>query len=284
VPQGEETAFPLRAREVVAMGRYPHLGPWRAEGAEDRRIIGEALADVEAAEFAGRRFDSLSGGERQRIRIARALAQQGEALVLDEPSAGLDVRHEVELFLLCRRLVSAGRSVVIVTHNLTLAAPGRPGAVIRSRTAGGCGAPRDVLTEETLSRVYSWPVEVVRHGPGRRGLTLVVPLERHRCDLTASVCALLVAAALVPLPHRSRAVSGELMGQVADAERSWSRNARVSFVEQARRVTDASGRFRSGAPAGNGRSVAAIGYRPARRRVPSPMDVWAGGGAARPIL
>ena len=91
VPQGEETAFPLRAREVVAMGRYPHLGPWRAEGQEDRRIIAEALADVEAAEFAGRRFDSLSGGERQRIRIARALAQQGEALVLDEPSAGLDL-------------------------------------------------------------------------------------------------------------------------------------------------------------------------------------------------
>ncbi len=181
VPQGEETAFPLRAREVVAMGRYPHLGPWRAEGAEDRRLIAEALADVEATEFAARRFDSLSGGERQRIRIARALAQQGEALVLDEPSAGLDVRHEVELFVLCRRLAGAGRSVVIVTHNLTLAARLADRVLLfdRGRLAVA-GAPRDVLTEATLSRVYNWPVEVVRHpGPGPdAGAPLIVPRMR----------------------------------------------------------------------------------------------------------
>jgi len=178
VPQGEETAFPLRARDVVAMGRYPHLGPWRAEGPDDARIIAAALADVEATEFAGRRFDSLSGGERQRIRIARALAQQGEALVLDEPSAGLDVRHEVELFVLCHRLVRAGRTVVIVTHNLTLAARLADRVLLfdRGRLAVA-GAPRDVLTEATLSRVYSWPVEVVRHpGPGPdAGSPLVVP-------------------------------------------------------------------------------------------------------------
>lgn len=178
VPQGEETAFPLRAREVVAMGRYPHLGPWRAEADEDRRIIGEALADVEAAEFAGRRFDSLSGGERQRVRIARALAQQGSALLLDEPSAGLDIRHEVELFVLCRRLAGAGRTVVIVTHNLSLAARLCDRVLLfeRGRLAAA-GAPQDVLSEETLSRVYGWPVEVVRHpGPGRdAGSPLVVP-------------------------------------------------------------------------------------------------------------
>lgn len=178
VPQGEETSFPLRAREIVAMGRYPHLGPWRAEGEDDRRIIGEALADVEAAELAGRRFDTLSGGERQRVRIARALAQQGKALVLDEPSAGLDIRHEVELFVLCNRLVTAGRTVVIVTHNLSLAARLSDRVLLfdRGRLAVA-GAPQDVLTEETLSRVYGWPIEVVRHpGPGHdKGSPLVVP-------------------------------------------------------------------------------------------------------------
>lgn len=178
VPQGEEAAFPLRAREVVAMGRYPHLGPWRAEGEEDRRIIGDALADVEAEDLGARRFDSLSGGERQRIRIARALAQQGSALVLDEPSAGLDIRHEVELFVLCNRLVSAGRTVVIVTHNLGLAARLTHRVLLfdRGRLAAA-GEPRDVLTEGILSRVYGWPVEVVPHpGPGPdTGSPLVVP-------------------------------------------------------------------------------------------------------------
>jgi iron complex transport system ATP-binding protein len=178
VPQGEETAFPLRVREVVAMGRYPHLGPWRTEGEEDRRIIGEALADVEAAGLEDRRFDSLSGGERQRVRTARALAQQGSALVLDEPSAGLDIRHEVELFVLCHRLVSAGRTVVIVTHNLGLAARLTDRVLLfDGGLLAAAGEPRDVLTEETLSRVYGWPVEVVRHpGPGPdAGSPLVTP-------------------------------------------------------------------------------------------------------------
>lgn len=178
VPQEEEMAFPLRAREIVAMGRYPHLGPWRAEGEEDRRIIGEALADVEAAELVGRRFDALSGGERQRVRIARALAQQGKALVLDEPSAGLDIRHEVELFVLCSRLVTAGRTVVIVTHNLSLAARLADRVLLfdRGRLAAA-GVPENVLTGETLSRVYGWPIDVVRHpGPGHdAGSPLVVP-------------------------------------------------------------------------------------------------------------
>jgi len=178
VPQGEEMAFPLRARQIVAMGRYPHLGPWRAEGEEDRRIIAEALGDVEGAELEDRRFDSLSGGERQRVRIARALAQQGSALVLDEPSAGLDIRHEVELFVLCNRLVAAGRTVVIVTHNLGLAARLTDRVLLfdQGRLAAA-GEPRDVLTEESLSRVYGWPVDVVVHpGPGLdAGSPLVVP-------------------------------------------------------------------------------------------------------------
>jgi iron complex transport system ATP-binding protein len=178
VPQAEEMAFPLRAREIVAMGRYPHLGPWLAEREDDRRIVGQALADVEAAELGARRFDTLSGGERQRIRIARALAQQGSALVLDEPSAGLDIRHEVELFVLCNRLVAAGRTVVIVTHNLGLAArlTHRVLLFARGRLAAA-GDPRAVLTEETLSRVYGWPVEVLPHpGPGPdEGSPLVMP-------------------------------------------------------------------------------------------------------------
>ena len=189
VPQGEETAFPLRVREVVAMGRYPHLGPWRAEGEVDRRVISEALVHVEAEALAARRFDTLSGGERQRVRIARALAQEGQALLLDEPSAGLDIRHEVELFVLCAGLAAAGRTVVIVTHNLGLAARLADRVILfdRGRVAIA-GAPQDVLTSETLSRVYGWPVDVVRHpGPGEEtGSPLVVARIDRAAIRTAS--------------------------------------------------------------------------------------------------
>jgi iron complex transport system ATP-binding protein len=178
VPQGEESAFPLRVREVVAMGRYPHLGMWRSESDGDRRVIQESLAHVEAESLTARRFDTLSGGERQRVRIARALAQEGEALVLDEPSAGLDIRHEVELFVLCARLARAGRTVVILTHNLGLAARLADRVLLfdRGRLAIA-GSPRDVLTAATLTRVYGWPVDVVSHpGPGpEAGTPLVVP-------------------------------------------------------------------------------------------------------------
>jgi iron complex transport system ATP-binding protein len=178
VPQAEEVVFPLRVRDFVAMGRYPHLGPWRAETDADRRVIRESLARVEAEDLEARPFDSLSGGERQRVRIARALAQEGEALLLDEPSAGLDIRHEVELFVLCTQLAAAGRTVVVVTHNLGLAArlAGRVLLFDRGRLAVA-GAPRDVLTAATLSRVYGWPVEVVSHpGPGSEaGTPLIVP-------------------------------------------------------------------------------------------------------------
>jgi iron complex transport system ATP-binding protein len=178
VPQGEESVFPITVREVVAMGRYPHLGPWRAETAEDRRLVMAALGDVDATEFADRPFSTLSGGEQQRVRIARALAQHGSAIVLDEPTAGLDVRHEIELFALLRGLAAHGRIVVLVTHNLSLAS--RLADRILLFSEGALVAEGDtgtVLTGSMLSTVYGWPIDVVPHpGPGAEtGRLLVVP-------------------------------------------------------------------------------------------------------------
>ena len=178
VPQGEESVFPIKVREVVAMGRYPHLGPWRAESEEDRRLVRQALVDADVTSFAERMFATLSGGEQQRVRIARALAQHGSALVLDEPTAGLDVKHEVELFALLCALAAAKRTVVVVTHNLSLASQladqvllFAEGALVAS---GDTGA---VLTSETLSRVYGWPIDVVAHpGAGEEaGRPVIVP-------------------------------------------------------------------------------------------------------------
>ena len=178
VPQGEETVFPLTVRDVVAMGRYPHLGPWRAESDVDRRIVAQALHDVDASEFMNRPFSTLSGGEQQRVRIARALAQDGKALVLDEPTAGLDVRHEVELFALLRGLASQGRTILLVTHNLSLASRLADRVLLLSEgVLVAEGDSSAVLTSETLSRVYGWPIDVVAHPGinGEPGGPLVVP-------------------------------------------------------------------------------------------------------------
>ena len=112
------------------------------------------------------------------MRIARALAQHGYAILLDEPTAGLDVRHEIELFALLRGLASQGRTVVIVTHNLSLASRLADRVLLFSEGAlAAQGESRDVLTGETLTRVYGWPVDVVEH-PGVNGTAggpLVVP-------------------------------------------------------------------------------------------------------------
>lgn len=161
VPQGEEVIFPMRVREVAAMGRYPHLGPWRAESATDRAIVDGALAAVEVAAFRDRPFATLSGGEQQRVRIARALAQQGAALLLDEPTAGLDVRHEIELFSLLRRLGRDDRTVVLVTHSLLLAARTADHVILLDQGhLSGAGSPADVLTSARLTAVYRWPIDV----------------------------------------------------------------------------------------------------------------------------
>lgn len=182
VAQGEDFAFPLTVDELVAMGRYPHLGPWRTEAGADRRAVDDALRRCDVADFRHRSVATLSGGERQRARIARALAQEPETLVLDEPTTSLDIRHEMGIFELLRGLAGDGVAVLLVTHNLNLAArhadrlllldAGRPVAA---------GAPAAVLTRPVLERVYGWPVTVGAHpGPGPdSGAPQVIPLARR---------------------------------------------------------------------------------------------------------
>jgi len=184
VPQGEEAVFPVTVREMVAMGRYPHLGPWRREGDADRRAVERAMRRCDVGAFAARPISTLSGGERQRARVARALAQEPAALALDEPTAALDVAHEMAIFELLRDLGRAGTTVLLVTHNLNLAARYADRLVLldRGRIAAR-GAPAEVLARETVERVYGWPVRIDRHpGPGPdAGAPQVVPLSGEAC-------------------------------------------------------------------------------------------------------
>ena len=184
VPQGEELAFPVGVRELVAMGRYPYLGSWRREGAEDRRAIEEAMRRCDVLHLAERLVSTLSGGELQRARIARALAQEPSVLALDEPTAALDISHEMAIFELLRELGRSGVTVLLSTHNLNLAARYADRLVLlHGGRVAAQGAPAQVLTRETVERVYGWPVRIVPHpGPGPdAGAPQVLPLAGEAC-------------------------------------------------------------------------------------------------------
>lgn len=166
VPQAEvEPMFTVR--DVVAMGRYPHLGPWQRERLEDQRAVDRAMARCDVAAFADRWVSTLSGGERQRVRVARALAQEASVLVLDEPTTFLDIRHEMTTFELLHQLRSEGVTVVLATHNLNLAARYADRVImLHDGRISATGSPCDVLTASRVGAVYDWPVEIVPHLSG----------------------------------------------------------------------------------------------------------------------
>jgi len=179
VTQREELPFPITVREMVAMGRYPHLGPWRRAGRDDDLAVETAMERCAVGDVAGRPVDQLSGGERQRARVARALAQRPSTLVLDEPTVSLDLAHEMAIFDLLAGLCRDGVTVVVATHNLNLAARYADQLLLldHGRVAAD-GTPADVLTRATLEPIYRWPlVEYPYPGDGPdHGAPQVLPL------------------------------------------------------------------------------------------------------------
>ena len=168
VAQREEPVFPITVLEAVEMGRYAHAGPWRALDVRDRDAVARAMARCDVTELADRWVETLSGGEWQRVRVARALAQEPRALVLDEPTASLDLRHEMQLFELVADLVRRDRlAALFVSHHLNVAARFADRLVV---VAGGRvvadAAPEAVLDAGHMSEVFGWPVAVQRIGDG----------------------------------------------------------------------------------------------------------------------
>jgi iron complex transport system ATP-binding protein len=180
LPQREDAALPLRVREAVLLGRWARLGPIAAPRTADHRAVAEALARCHLAHLAERGVDTLSGGEWQRVRLARALAGEPRLLLLDEPSAALDLAHEMALFELLRHLVADGLGVLVITHHLNLAARVADRVVLLDggRVAAD-GPPAAVLQQEVLSRVFAWPVAVTTWCDGA---PQVVPLTRAEAD------------------------------------------------------------------------------------------------------
>ena len=157
------------------LGRYAHLGPLAQPREVDQAAVRAALERCDIVELAERPVDSLSGGEWKRVRVARALAQEPRALVLDEPTASLDIRHEMELFELIRQLVDAGLAGLVITHHLNLAARFADRIVLLNQgQVVAEGVPSTVLNGETLSRVFEWPVAIRAWSDGS---PQVVPLR-----------------------------------------------------------------------------------------------------------
>jgi len=170
--QEHRLSFPFTVAEVVRMGR----APWRGTAAEDDddRLVAEAATAGDVLHLADRRFPTLSGGEKARTAYARARAQATPVLLLDEPTAALDLRHQEMLLGQARELARAGHAVVAVLHDLSLAGAYADRVLLLGEgRARGLGAPAEVLRPDLLGAVYRHPVEVLVHP--RTGDLLVLP-------------------------------------------------------------------------------------------------------------
>jgi iron complex transport system ATP-binding protein len=172
LPQQTILQFAFKARDVVLMGRSPHLrGTWAS--LEDEEIAERAMCVTETDGFAARVYTSLSGGEQSRVNLARVLAQEAPILLLDEPTSSLDLRHQELIMRTARNLAGEGACVLAVLHDLNLAAAYADRiAILRAGALVTTGTPEEVLDAGALSEAFDCPMEVIC-GPG--GHRLVVP-------------------------------------------------------------------------------------------------------------
>lgn len=153
--------FDYSVFELVMTGRYPYLSWWQRERQSDKRVAEASLAYTGMEDFAGQSVKLLSGGQRQRVLLARTLAQQTPLLMLDEPATGLDIVYQEELFRFCQELCQAGKTVILVVHELSMAARfcSRLLLIGKGKLLAD-GTPQMVLTEENLKNVYDTPITV----------------------------------------------------------------------------------------------------------------------------
>lgn len=185
--QHNHVSFGFTVAEVVAMGRHP----WPSvNDAEDQRILAQAIRYTDIADLVHRKYSELSGGERARVSLARVLAQDTPIVMLDEPTAALDLRHQEDVMALCRTLARRGRAVVVVVHDLSLASAWADRiAILDHGQLRVVGPPEDVLTSDLITDVYGLPVDIIRTSPGQ---LLVIPVR----DVPAA------ADTDLPLPHK----------------------------------------------------------------------------------
>jgi iron complex transport system ATP-binding protein len=178
VPQETHTTFDFSVLDIVLMGRYSHLGPFQLEGAADLEIAREALAATGTGDLEQRPFETLSGGEKQRVVIASAIAQAGAVMLLDEPTASLDLAYQIEVARVLARLNTArGTTMVVCTHDLNVAAGlCHEVVLLKDGRVLAHGPTIDTITAANVRATYG--VEADVHFHAEAGHLAVVPIAR----------------------------------------------------------------------------------------------------------
>ncbi|MFQ5450106.1 MAG: ABC transporter ATP-binding protein [Nitrospinaceae bacterium] len=164
IPQEHPQVFPFRVQEIVLMGRHPYLSPLTFEKEEDYGIADRAMKITETSHLAARRFNEVSGGEKQRVMIASAIAQEPEIMILDEPTTALDIKYQLEILNILKRLnLKKSMTLVLAMHDLHLASKFcrrlillNQGRIIKD------GTPGEVLQREILEEVYGVKIKLFR--------------------------------------------------------------------------------------------------------------------------
>lgn len=173
IPQNTMDIFPVTVLETVLMGRKPHI-TWDVTD-EDFRVVAQVMKFLDIEQLAERPLDQLSGGQKQKVFIARALAQQSPIVLFDEPTSNLDIRHQLEVFAMIKRITQTeGRIGIVVVHDLNLAARFSDKLVmLKNGSVYATGTPGEVITEENIKEVYNVSASIVESKFG----VYVLPIE-----------------------------------------------------------------------------------------------------------
>jgi len=162
VPQDTHLDFAFTVRDVVTMGRHPYLGRFERAREYDRRAVDDAMARADIIQLTDRLVTEISGGERQRVIIARSLATEADIILLDEPTANLDIAHSLDILDLCRRLAGEGKMICLAIHDLNAAARCATEVVLlQEGRVVASGAPAEVITDSTVRTIFSVNAERV---------------------------------------------------------------------------------------------------------------------------
>ena len=176
LPQGGTSHWTVTVETLVMLGRLPHFGSWRKASSDDRAAVERALTACDVAQFRDRALTRLSGGERARVLLARAQAGDPRVLLADEPVAGLDPGHQLDVMVTLRRLAASGAAVVVVLHDLTLAARFCDRLLLlHGQRIAAEGDPSGVLSPGNLARCYG----IRAYLGSAEGQAIVVPLARQ---------------------------------------------------------------------------------------------------------
>jgi iron complex transport system ATP-binding protein len=160
VPQDTHFDFAFTVRDVVMMGRHPHLDRFEREREQDRRCVEEAMARADIIHLKDRLVTEISGGERQRVIIARSLATEADTILLDEPTASLDIAHVLDVLDLCHRLAGGGKTIALAIHDLNAAMRyATEVMLLHSGRVVASGKPADVITDSAVCKIFGVHVE-----------------------------------------------------------------------------------------------------------------------------